>query len=1403
MKIRVLRTGRMVGTLLVSLFFAGISVKAAYLRSVPQLLQQPDGRSLSCFATGDEYYHWLHDAANFTIIKDVSSGYYVYAQKSGDQLIPTSLVAGIADPVASGLQPGINLSGEQIGQIRKNHIIYSTLKTIHKPGLAKDDPSIQGAPQTGDVNNLVVYIRFSDEIEWTDDTTTYFNKFNNTTAGYNSMRNYYDEVSYGQLDISSTFYPQPSGSTVISYQDANPRSYYQIYDASTNPGGYQDDAERTSREHTLLKNAVADIASEVPGGLDIDGDNDGFVDNVCFIVTGVPDGWSELLWPHRWALYSQTAMINGKRVWDYNFQIRSSLNSSGVGVLCHEMFHSIGAPDLYHYVDNGISPVGPWDIMENDANPPQHMSAYMKYRYGGWISDIPEITSDGDYTLNPLVSSTNNCYKIASPNSTTEYYVLEYREDTGPFESSLPNSGLLVFRINTDEDGNGNADGPPDEVYLYRPNGTTVVDGSVYQAFFSAASGRTAINDATNPDPFLSDGSAGGLDISAIGAAGATISFHVGLSGASPSADFEASATSACPGSAIDFSDLSTNTPTSWTWTFTPATVTYVGATTQNSQDPQVQFDATGTYTVQLDATNLDGTDTEIKVDYITISDAQSLPFTEGFENIVFPPNGWSITNPDADKTWERFSPTGGLGTGNGSAYVLNWDYMVSGQLDALITPPIDLSASLSATMIFYHAYRVYPGQAEELNIYISTDCGLTYLPAPLFSKSGYDLETSPDPGGGEMLQPAIISDWERDSIDLTPYVGNTVTIMFEQTSDWGNNLYLDDINIFEPAQAPQTGFIVDMTTACETEVVSFTDTTLNIPTAWTWTFTPATVSYAGATNANSQNPQVIFDAAGSYTVELVATNSGGSDAVTKTNLMTINVMAEPSITGNATVDESTSESYSTTDNSASGYTYMWVVSGGTIASGQGTADITVDWGLGGAGQVSVTETTDLGCDSTAVQSITIQGNSPHPSITGTSELCENTTGFSYSTTDNTGDGNTYVWYVSAGGTIVSGQNTPEIVVDWSAAGADTVIVTETDPLLVSENDTLFITVSTTPVADAGADQDICAGETATLVASGGSTYLWSTAETTASIDVSPADTTKYYVTVSNGCDAVDSVTVNVIEVPPPAISGNDAICESNLETYSTTDNSGIGNTYLWVVSGGTIISGQNTSDIVVDWGTMGAGYVKVTETTALAVSASDSLPVAISQGTSPDIAGTNGAYENATSVLYTTDDNSLFGATYFWEVVGGTIAGGQATPQITVDWGVAGAGEVIVTETNSGGCSNTDTVFVIIMAGSGPTPSISGPTGACLGETGVQYYTTDETASGIVYLWSVTGGTITSGQSTPTIIVTWDVADTARIILRAYDGFVFNRDTLYVIVTDQPVAEAGSDQEICEGEPA
>ncbi len=491
-----------------------VPLHAAWLSNMPYQIQQPDGSKISCLISGDEFYRRAHDAKDFTILKNGKTGFYTYANKMNNMPVASNYIVGQSDPTQLGLIPGVKESEENYRQIRQ--------QWQHK--LSRIEYQ---APTTGILNNLVIFIRFSGESEYGETISSYDTMFNNTLQGANSLHNYFEEASYGALNVNTSFYPLPLSGFVVSYEDSHTRDYFEPYDESLNPNGYTDDNDRTLREHALLRDASIFCSDQIPSTLNLDGDGDGQVDNICFTISGGAGDWADLLWPHMWVLESYNVMINDKRVFTYNFQLQEFLQYEGVGVLCHEMFHSLGSPDLYHYYYEGPSPVGDWDLMEGTQNPPQHMGAYMKFRYGHWIDSIPEITTAGTYSIHSLNSSTNNCYKIASPNSPDQFYVVEYRDNLGTFESSTPGAGLLIYRIDHTLDGEGNADGPPDEVYLYRPNGTVTINGQINQANYSASAGRIAINDGTSPSGFLQNGAPGGLNISQISNPDTTMHFYV------------------------------------------------------------------------------------------------------------------------------------------------------------------------------------------------------------------------------------------------------------------------------------------------------------------------------------------------------------------------------------------------------------------------------------------------------------------------------------------------------------------------------------------------------------------------------------------------------------------------------------------------------------------------------------------------------------------------------------------------------------------------------------------------------------------------------------------------------------------------------------------------------------
>ncbi len=490
---------------------------ATWFNDVPQSITQPNGRVIECFASGDQYYHRLHDENGYTIVLNPENGFFVYAGRDANNIVPSEHIVGESDPISLGLESNIVLSQAE----------YLDKRNRFESQVSRDG---RDAPTSGVIEQINIFIKFADDPDFPNPRSYYDDVFN--LENEPSLKHYYREVSYNTLQVNTHQYPGTITDVNTSYIDDHNRAYYQPF-SDANPIGYQTDAQRTEREQTLLKHAVEAISSQVPLDLDIDANNDGYVDAVSFVIYGNPDGWAELLWPHRWSLYSETVYIHGARVWDYLFMLSESWYFN-VGVLCHEFFHVLGAPDLYHYTDTGApTAVGGWDIMESTSQPPQYMSAFMKYKYGDWFESIPEITESGTYTLNPLQSPENALYKISSPNSEFEYFVVEYRKKEGIYEVNTPGnrSGLVVYRINTLA-GDGNASGPPDEIYVYRPGGTLSSNGNFNSAPYSSEYNHTELNDGTNPSCFLYNnglGAPGGLNIYDVGEAGETISFSVSL----------------------------------------------------------------------------------------------------------------------------------------------------------------------------------------------------------------------------------------------------------------------------------------------------------------------------------------------------------------------------------------------------------------------------------------------------------------------------------------------------------------------------------------------------------------------------------------------------------------------------------------------------------------------------------------------------------------------------------------------------------------------------------------------------------------------------------------------------------------------------------------------------------
>lgn len=370
------------------------------------------------------------------------------------------------------------------------------------------------------MNNLVIFVRFADDAEINKNIADIDPMFNSSEEGYRSVWNYYIAASYGSIHLRTLYADQIGGEgNIVSYTDSYPRGHFMPYSPS-NPDGYTDEVPLIgihARERALLARITDYIDQHhlVADSCLLDGNGDGKIDNVSFVVKGGVGAWASILWPHM-EFFPQDSMdhivqINGYLLHAFNLEFEES-SYFRVNTFCHELGHSLGIPDFYHYTDfTDVDPVGPWDIMVHGRL--VHSSAIVKHKYLHTVDDPIEITEDGTYTLNSVGSSpSQNLYYIRSRIDSTQWYTIEYRNRDDNYETDLPFSGLIIGRwADTTTVSNmymGNAFYHyPDHAHSYwifRPGSShDTIQGQIYSAAFGAGS---TFNATTDPHPYLTDG---------------------------------------------------------------------------------------------------------------------------------------------------------------------------------------------------------------------------------------------------------------------------------------------------------------------------------------------------------------------------------------------------------------------------------------------------------------------------------------------------------------------------------------------------------------------------------------------------------------------------------------------------------------------------------------------------------------------------------------------------------------------------------------------------------------------------------------------------------------------------------------------------------------------------------
>ncbi len=247
---------------------------------------------------------------------------------------------------------------------------------------------------------------------------------------------------------------------------------------------------------------------------------------------------------------------------------------------------------------------------------------------------------------------------------------------------------------------------------------------------------------------------------------------------------------------------INSNTPILFNWVDNILS----GETQEVTLVPYTPPGGTYTFTVWVESPNGnvdENPDNDSLMVSSTILAPVSLPLNEGFESTTFnpTPNGVFIQNPDGDVAWERNTNFSGMGTSTACVKFDNFNAVgQEGHLDYLITPIYEFDQPTATTLTFDYAYAYYQGTPntnyDSLIIAVSVDCGNTYDQI-IMRDGGVTLSTTQPYSNPFNPFP---NEWQTRTIDLSSLgTPDNITVAFINKSGYGNNLYLDNINISGP----------------------------------------------------------------------------------------------------------------------------------------------------------------------------------------------------------------------------------------------------------------------------------------------------------------------------------------------------------------------------------------------------------------------------------------------------------------------------------------------------------------------------------------------------------------------------------------------------------------------------
>ena len=550
---------------LASLIFSRTGYCVPAVTSTRQFTQ-PDGSTFTARLWGDEKAHGWETMDGYTIVKDPETNYWCYArlQAGTGELLPAGIVgdesakAGLSEH----LRPAAYTSLRTLSLSRSAATLY--------PG------SLSRTPVTGSRPIPVLMVNFSDTAT-TYDSSDFDSLLFGT--GIHSMKDYYEEVSYGAFSVAAG-----TDGIIDWYTALTNHDYYGENDAEGN--------DKHPAELVIATVAAADTAVDFS---EYDSDGDCYVDAVVIIHQGSGEeagGPVTDIWSHRWNLHSahyfgdgtgiyttdDTAACGAIKIDDYVIQPETLYGDiQTVGVFAHEYGHVLGLPDLYD-IDYSSEGIGDWGLMSSGAwgsvsrpgDRPVHMSAWSKYMLG-WVEPVVVSTRLTDEVVSPSAVYAD-VYQFYPDNQTSskEYYLVENRQRLG-FDAGLPGTGLAIWHIDDNMASYSNQDNsqecaPPADcsdthyrVSLVQADGYWDLERNFNQGdaadLYPGITGNTSFTSTSAPASYLFDGSRSHVDISGITESGTTIRASLALTYAiTPSAGAGGTIT---PGATtnIDFGD--------------------------------------------------------------------------------------------------------------------------------------------------------------------------------------------------------------------------------------------------------------------------------------------------------------------------------------------------------------------------------------------------------------------------------------------------------------------------------------------------------------------------------------------------------------------------------------------------------------------------------------------------------------------------------------------------------------------------------------------------------------------------------------------------------------------------------------------------------------------------------